>query len=110
MHMLCPQSVAVIGVGGVGSVAAEMLTRCGVGVLKLFDCDCVEMANMNRLFFRPEQVGLPKPIAAKDTLKVINPDVQVMPYYMDITTGEAGFQRLLAGRRGVSPNAVVGPR
>ncbi|MCV5004956.1 ThiF family adenylyltransferase, partial [Escherichia coli] len=44
------------GVGGVGSVAAEMLTRCGIGRLLLYDYDKVELANMNRLFFRPEQV------------------------------------------------------
>ncbi len=42
--------------GGVGSVAAEMLTRCGVGRLMLYDYDKVELANMNRLFFRCEGV------------------------------------------------------
>jgi hypothetical protein len=47
----CAQ-VAVVGVGGVGSVAAEMLTRCGVGRLLIYDYDKVELANMNRLFFR----------------------------------------------------------
>jgi molybdopterin/thiamine biosynthesis adenylyltransferase len=45
------------GIGGVGSVAAEMLTRCGIGRLLLYDYDTVELANMNRLFFRPEQVN-----------------------------------------------------
>ena len=45
------------GIGGVGSVAAEMLTRCGVGRLLLYDYDTVELANMNRLFFRPDQVS-----------------------------------------------------
>jgi ubiquitin-like modifier-activating enzyme 5 len=46
-------SVAIIGLGGIGSVAAEMLTRCGVGKLILFDYDKVELANMNRfvIFF-----------------------------------------------------------
>ena len=43
-------TVAVVGVGGVGSVTAEMLTRCGIGKLILFDYDKVELANMNRLF------------------------------------------------------------
>ena len=47
------KTVAIVGVGGVGSVAAEMLTRCGVGKLILFDYDKVELANMNRLFFQP---------------------------------------------------------
>lgn len=41
-------SVALIGLGGVGSVAAEMLSRCGIGKLLLFDYDSVELANMNR--------------------------------------------------------------
>ena len=35
-----------------GSVAAEMLTRCGIGSLLMYDYDTVELANMNRLFFR----------------------------------------------------------
>ena len=46
------KTVAIVGVGGVGSVAAEMLVRCGIGKLILFDYDKVELANMNRLFFQ----------------------------------------------------------
>jgi ubiquitin-like modifier-activating enzyme 5 len=61
-------SIAVVGVGGVGSVVAEMLTRCGIGKLILFDYDKVEMANMNRLFYQPHQSGLSKVEAARDTL------------------------------------------
>ena len=53
-------TVAVVGVGGVGSVTAEMLTRCGIGKLVLFDYDKVELANMNRLFFQPHQAGQSK--------------------------------------------------
>lgn len=79
-------TVAVVGVGGVGSVAAEMLTRCGIGKLILFDYDKVELANMNRLFFRPEQSGLSKVSAARDTLVGINPDVQIEHFNYDITS------------------------
>lgn len=79
-------TVAIVGVGGVGSVTAEMLTRCGIGKLILFDYDKVEMANMNRLFFQPHQAGLTKVQAAADTLSYINPDVQFDSYNMDITT------------------------
>ncbi|XP_068092383.1 ubiquitin-like modifier-activating enzyme 5 isoform X3 [Hyperolius riggenbachi] len=61
-------TVAVVGVGGVGSVTAEMLTRCGIGKLLLFDYDKVELANMNRLFFQPHQAGLSKVEAAEHTL------------------------------------------
>lgn len=35
------KTVLIVGIGGVGSVAAEMLTRCGVGKLLLFDYDKV---------------------------------------------------------------------
>jgi len=78
-------SVAIIGCGGVGSVAAEMLTRCGVGKLLLWDLDKVEQANMNRLFFRPEQAGMSKVAAARQTLENINPDVAFECYDYDIT-------------------------
>lgn len=80
------KSVAIIGVGGVGSVVAEMLTRCGIGKLLLFDYDKVELANMNRLFFRPEQQGMTKVEAAKQTLEGINPDTCIVPCTYNITT------------------------
>lgn len=82
------KSVAIIGAGGVGSVVAEMLTRCGIGKLLLFDYDTVEMANMNRLFYRPEQQGLKKVDAAKETLEGINPDTVVEPHAYNITSTE----------------------
>lgn len=92
-----------MGLGGIGSVAAEMLTRCGVGKLLLFDYDTVEIANMNRwvlialpltcllsfrLFFRPEQAGMKKTDAAQQTLTEINPDVQFESHTYNITTVE----------------------
>ncbi|XP_033841598.1 ubiquitin-like modifier-activating enzyme 5 [Periophthalmus magnuspinnatus] len=81
-------AVAVVGVGGVGSVTAEMLTRCGIGKLLLFDYDKVELANMNRLFFQPHQAGLSKVEAAEHTLRNINPDVSFETYNYNITTME----------------------
>lgn len=63
----------IVGVGGIGSVAAEMLTRCGIGKLILYDYDKVELANMNRLFFTPSQIGYSKVQAAKETLVSVNP-------------------------------------
>lgn len=78
-------SVIIVGVGGVGSVAAEMLTRCGIGKLILYDYDKVELANMNRLFYQPNQQGLSKVEAASKTLSFINPDVEIEHYNFDIT-------------------------
>ncbi|KAG9348025.1 hypothetical protein JZ751_004045 [Albula glossodonta] len=79
-------AIAVVGVGGVGSVTAEMLTRCGIGKLVLFDYDKVELANMNRLFFQPHQAGLSKVEAAEHTLRSINPDVMFETHNYNITT------------------------
>lgn len=79
-------AVAVVGVGGVGSVTAEMLTRCGIGKLLMFDYDKVELANMNRLFFQPHQAGLSKVEAAEHTLRNINPDVVFETHNYNITT------------------------
>lgn len=81
-------TVAVVGVGGVGSVTAEMLTRCGIGRLILFDYDTVELANMNRLFFQPHQAGRTKVQAAAETLRNINPDVDILTFNYNITTVE----------------------
>lgn len=94
-------SVAIVGVGGVGSVAAEMLTRCGIGRLLLYDYDKVELANMNRLFFRPEQVGMTKTDAAVQTLADINPDVVLESFTLNITTVQ-GFETFMSSLRNKS--------
>lgn len=104
-------TVIIVGVGGVGSVAAEMLTRCGIGKLILFDYDTVELANMNRLFFQPWQSGMSKVAAAVETLRGINPDVVFEHHNMDITT-PANFELLMncmrnGGKDGASPVNLV---
>ncbi|KAF7833981.1 ubiquitin-like modifier-activating enzyme 5 [Senna tora] len=102
-------SVAIVGIGGVGSVAAEMLTRCGIGRLLLYDYDKVELANMNRLFFRPDQVsilsefnvGMTKTDAAVQTLSDINPDVVLESYTLNITTVN-GFDTFMSSLKNKS--------
>ena len=67
------KSVIVVGVGGVGSVASEMLVRIGVGKLIIFDYDKVELANMNRLFYTPDQCGMSKVAAARKASEPCRP-------------------------------------
>ena len=98
------KSVIVVGVGGVGSVAAEMLVRCGVGKLLIFDYDKVELANMNRLFYTPDQCGMSKVAAARKSLSFINPDVEFEDYNYNITTVE-NFEHFM-GR--ISHGAIGG--
>lgn len=99
------KSIAVVGIGGVGSVTADMLTRCGAGKLILFDYDKVELANMNRLFFTPDQAGLSKVDAAARTLSFINPDVEIITHNYNITTVESFDKFLNAIQTGGLDNA-----
>jgi ubiquitin-like modifier-activating enzyme 5 len=87
-EIIVQKTVIVVGIGGVGAVACEMLVRSGIGKLVLFDYDKVELANMNRLFFRPSQAGMTKVEAAKQTLSEINPEVVIETHSINITSVE----------------------
>ena len=70
--------VTVIGLGGVGYTAAEVLMRCGVTHLTLVDFDTVNESNINRqLLAVHSTVGLPKTEAAAVRLHDINPDAEI---------------------------------
>ena len=66
--------VAIIGCGGLGSNAAAMLLRSGVGELTLIDFDVVEPSNLNRQLFFRDQIGRPKTEALAETLRRIMPE------------------------------------
>ena len=69
--------VGVAGAGGLGSNAALMLTRCGVGHLLLVDDDVVDASNLNRQQYWPRHVGQPKVRALAEILCALNPDLDV---------------------------------
>lgn len=70
--------VAVVGIGGVGSWAAEALARSGVGRLTLIDLDHVAESNINRQIHALEDtVGQAKVLAMRDRIALINPDCDV---------------------------------
>lgn len=70
--------VAVFGVGGVGSAAAEALARAGIGHIDLIDNDTVKYSNINRqLIATTNTVGRLKTEAAAERLKSINPNIKV---------------------------------
>ncbi len=91
------QTVAIIGVGGLGSVSSEMLARCGINKLQIFDLDVVNEVNLNRMFFRPKHVGQPKVEVVAKVLRKINPDVEVDPHFGDVMAieFEEQFENLL---------------
>lgn len=70
--------VAVFGIGGVGSYAAEALARAGIGTLTLTDNDCVSLTNLNRqLYALHSTIGQPKVLVAAERIHDINPDCRV---------------------------------
>lgn len=70
--------VAVFGLGGVGSYAAEALVRAGIGTLLFVDGDTVEETNLNRqLIATRDTVGMEKAEAAKKRALSINPDADI---------------------------------
>ncbi|ELQ03015.1 tRNA cyclic N6-threonylcarbamoyladenosine(37) synthase TcdA [Pseudomonas syringae pv. aptata] len=67
--------VAVVGIGGVGSWAAEAMARSGVGEISLFDMDDVCVSNSNRqLHALDSTVGRPKVEVMAERIRAINPD------------------------------------
>ena len=81
-------SVAIVGIGGVGVSVCEMLTRCGVGKIILYDFDTIELANMNKMFYRPEQSGWNKTMACRHYCSELNPDVSFEVHNMNICSEE----------------------
>jgi tRNA A37 threonylcarbamoyladenosine dehydratase len=74
-------TVAVFGVGGVGSFTVEALARVGVGHLVLIDFDTVDITNVNRqLHAFPDNVGASKVQLMQERVKRINPEIQVTIY------------------------------
>jgi tRNA threonylcarbamoyladenosine dehydratase len=70
--------VAVVGLGGVGSYAAEALARAGVGRLRIIDCDKVKPSDINRqLIALSTTVGMTKTQAAAERLRAINPQLRL---------------------------------
>ncbi len=77
--MLSAGSVAIAGLGGLGSNVACALARIGVGHLHLIDFDVVDISNLNRQQYFIEHLGMKKTDAMQSLLKKINP-------YLDIRT------------------------
>ena len=69
--------VAVVGLGGLGSNIAILLSRMGVGHLHLIDFDRVDVSNLHRQQYFVEQVGLYKTEALANTLCKINPHIEL---------------------------------
>ncbi|NLP05336.1 sulfur carrier protein ThiS adenylyltransferase ThiF [Candidatus Fermentibacteria bacterium] len=75
---LCRAGIA--GAGGIGSNAALLLARSGIGSLVIADFDRVETANLNRQAYRADQAGRLKVEALSENLALIDPGLEVLAF------------------------------
>jgi adenylyltransferase/sulfurtransferase len=87
---LMQAKVLLIGAGGLGSPAAMYLAAAGVGTLGLVDFDRVDLSNLQRqLLHDTDDVGRPKVESAKERLGSLNPNVDVIPHDVVLTSENA---------------------
>lgn len=80
-------SVLIIGAGGLGSPAALYLAAAGVGRIGIADADVVDLSNLQRqVIHTTADIGRPKVESAAETMRAINPDVQVDTYKEFLTS------------------------
>ncbi len=88
---LTESSIAIVGIGALGSMAAELLARAGIGEVILIDRDIVEESNLQRqtLFLNKDQ-GRSKALAAKQRILEINPalKIQAFPIHLNAKNKE----------------------
>ncbi|HKW87718.1 MAG TPA: ThiF family adenylyltransferase [Candidatus Acidoferrales bacterium] len=102
---LLRSSAVLVGCGALGTVAANLLVRAGVGKLRIIDRDFVESSNLQRqtLFDESDaREALPKAVAAERHLRAINSDVVIEPVVADLDARNAvellsGFPLILDG-------------
>ena len=102
---LLSSSAVIVGCGAIGAAAANLLTRAGVGKLRIIDRDFVEPSNLQRqtLFDEADALAaLPKAIAAERKLRSINSSVSVEGVVADLDPASAagllaGFDIILDG-------------
>lgn len=79
LNKLKNANVLVVGLGGVGSFAAEFLVRAGVGNITIVDGDVVDITNINRqLPALHSTIGMPKVTIVGDRLMDINPELNLV--------------------------------
>jgi len=86
LEALRQSTAAVLGIGGVGSFAAEALARSGIGRLILIDKDVVDITNINRqIHALMSTIGQPKADLMKERIRQINPACEVIALKMFYT-------------------------
>ena len=77
--------VAIVGLGALGTVSANLLCRAGVGHLVLVDRDLVELDNLQRqVLFDEGDISKPKAIRVAEKLRKINSEIKIESYFENL--------------------------
>ncbi|HEY9289555.1 MAG TPA: HesA/MoeB/ThiF family protein [Candidatus Dormibacteraeota bacterium] len=88
---LAQASVAIVGVGGLGSPVALYLAAAGVGRIGLFDDQRVDLSNLNRqVLFTEGDVGQAKVLAAAARLRAIDESIELEPSELSVRASNVG--------------------
>ena len=82
-------TVAICGLGGLGSNIAISLARAGIGKLILIDFDKVDITNLHRQQYKADQIGMSKTEALAENLKEIAPYIGIDSHTVCITEDNA---------------------
>ena len=82
-------TVAVCGLGGLGSNIAILLARAGIGKLILIDFDRVDITNLHRQQYKASQIGMYKTDALTENLREMNPYIELEAHTERITEDNA---------------------
>lgn len=86
--LLRRSAVAIIGIGALGTVAAELLARAGIGKLILIDKDIVDISNLQRQsLFDESDIGKPKVDVAREKIGKINSDIFIDAKATNLNSG-----------------------
>ena len=89
-ELIYTKSVAIFGIGGVGSYVAESLARAGIQNLIIIDNDTISISNINRqILALHSTVGKLKTEIMKDRLLDINPNINIITYNLFIENGNS---------------------
>lgn len=82
--------VLVIGAGGLGCPILQYIAAAGVGTIGIVDFDKIEIHNLHRqILYTEDQIGLPKALTAKETVKKLNPLIAVQAFEEKLTVENA---------------------
>ncbi len=89
------KTIGIAGAGGLGSIVANLLVRCGIGRLIIDDPDHIELNNLARQFYSLEHIGRMKVDVIKEILKNINPFVEIETYKVELN--ESNISTIFTG-------------